>query len=287
MRHLEFNEAREHTTGGFPIAYYLASRDALYPPQFIHWHREFEVGRVLTGSLSYYIGNKFYHLEEGDCYFARSGILHGCRKMSCDFESVVFDLDTIMNNNNSQVQEITKKIVKQAKTPVYYLQESPEICKIIETLIVNCRNDIRTHIMSIIGTLFLLFGWIDEHNLYEPEADELSTMQEERLQHVLSYIENNYDSQITLSDLADCIGMSPCYFTSFFTTNLHRSPINYLNYYRIEKACTLLLNSDNSVTDIAFQTGFNSSSYFVKMFKKYKGITPKQYQQHINQSRPE
>lgn len=287
MRHSNNCEIREHTTDGLPLAYYLASRDAVYSPQILHWHREFEFGKVLSGSVSYYIEGNLYHLEEGDCYFVQPGILHGCRKEDCEFECVVFDLDAIINSNNSKIQENIKKIAKQAKILAYYPKKNTAVCHMIESILTYCRSDIEKNILSIIGTLFLFFGWIDEHNLYETKYNDFSFTQEARLKHVLDYIDENYSYQITLSNLADCLGMSPCYFTSFFTTVLHRSPINYLNYYRIEKACSLLLNTDSPITDIAFKTGFNSSSYFVKIFKTYKGITPKQYRQKSNIIPPE
>lgn len=286
MQHREYNEAREHITNGFPLAYYLASKDAIYSPQILHWHREFEVGRVLSGSVFYYIGASSYQLKEGDCYFIRPGTLHGCRREDCEFESVVFDVDTILNGNNSKIQENIKKAAEQTSIPAYLTpQKNTTVCQIIETIINCCRDDICDHILSIVGNLYLLFGWISEHNLNETGYNEFSVAEEERLKYALDYIDKHYDAPITLSDLADCAGMSTCYFTSFFKTFLHRSPINYLNFYRIEKACTLLINSNDSITDIAFKTGFNSSSYFVKIFKKYKGITPKQYQQEIQKTK--
>lgn len=277
MRHLEYYESRKHITDELPLAYYIASKDAVYPPQILHCHREFELGRILSGTISYYIGGTLYHLEEGDCYFVQPEILHGCQKQNCEFESVVFDLDAIINANNMKINENIQKITRHARIPSYYPKENVVVCQIFETVISYCRTGIYDHILSIIGNLLLFFGWIDEHNLYKTKTNEILPTQEMRLRQVLNYIEENYASPITLSDMANCIGMSPCYFTSFFTTILHRSPINYLNYYRIEKACFLLINSNHSITDIAFQTGFNSSSYFVKIFKLYKGITPKQY----------
>lgn len=286
MPHYEYSEAREHTTEGFPLAYYLASRDAIYSPKLFHCHREFEFGRILTGSLDYYIGNTIYHLEEGNCYFVRPGILHGCRKEDCDFESVVFDFDTLINSPNSKVLENIKKVAEQTPIPPLITPEkNSDICRIIETIISFCRNDISDHILSIVGNLYLFFGWINEHDLCETENNEISSTEEARLKRVLDYIDQNYDTPVTLSNLADCAGMSPCYFTSFFKRILHRPPIDYLNFYRVEKACALLLNSNHSITDIAYKTGFNSSSYFDKTFKKYKGISPKQYQQEVKKTR--
>ena len=56
-----------------------------------------------------------------------------------------------------------------------------------------------------------------------------------------------------------------------------RSPVDYLNMYRIDSACRMLRVSGCSVTEAGFSCGFNDLSYFVKTFKKYKGVTPKQY----------
>ena len=63
-----------------------------------------------------------------------------------------------------------------------------------------------------------------------------------------------------------------------------RTPIDYLNYYRIEQATYQLLQSDATVTEIAYRCGFNDLSYFIRAFKKYKGITPGRYEKLYRQS---
>ena len=62
----------------------------------------------------------------------------------------------------------------------------------------------------------------------------------------------------------------------------HCSPIDYLNSYRIERSCYQLLTTNLSVTEIAFENGFNDLSYFIKTFRKYKGTTPKKYMKTIS-----
>ena len=88
---------------------------------------------------------------------------------------------------------------------------------------------------------------------------------------------SNYDSQITLDDMAEAAGMSPKYFCYFFKEMTAKTPIEYLNLYRIEKASRKLINSDTSVTDIAYSCGFNDLSYFIKTFKHIKGKTPAKF----------
>ena len=71
--------------------------------------------------------------------------------------------------------------------------------------------------------------------------------------------------------------MSPKYFCAFFKNMTKKSPVEYLNSYRVERAARKLLNSDLSVTDIAFSCGFNDLSYFIKTFKAEKGVTPAKF----------
>ena len=90
-------------------------------------------------------------------------------------------------------------------------------------------------------------------------------------------IETSYDQCLTLDILAKEAGMNAKYFCRFFHEMTHRTPIDYLNYQRIEHACYELATSENSVTDVAFNCGFNDLSYFIKTFKRYKGKTPGKY----------
>lgn len=81
-------------------------------------------------------------------------------------------------------------------------------------------------------------------------------------------------NQLTLGNLAEAADMSPKYFCRFFSEMTGKTPIEYLNYYRIECAAEQLLYTDDLVTDIALNCGYNDLSYFVKTFKKYKSQTP-------------
>ena len=93
----------------------------------------------------------------------------------------------------------------------------------------------------------------------------------------LEVIENHYADCITLEDLSQAAGMNSKYFCRYFKDMTHRTPVDYLNYYRIEQACFKLVTSNESIADIGLSCGFNDVSYFIKTFKKYKGMTPKKY----------
>jgi AraC-like DNA-binding protein len=77
--------------------------------------------------------------------------------------------------------------------------------------------------------------------------------------------------------MAKAAGMSSKYFCYFFKEMTGKTPVEYLNGFRVEKASRKLLYSDLSVTEIAYLCGFNDLSYFIKTFKRQKGVSPAKF----------
>jgi AraC-like DNA-binding protein len=94
---------------------------------------------------------------------------------------------------------------------------------------------------------------------------------------VIEFIEQNYQNHISLDELSKVMGMCSKYFCKIFRDVFNKTPIDYLNTFRIEKACELLVLGQNSITEVAYLCGFNDSCYFARCFKKYKNTTPKKY----------
>lgn len=92
------------------------------------------------------------------------------------------------------------------------------------------------------------------------------------------YIANNYASSIlSLSTLSEYLGLNTYYISHIFNDYLNQRFIDYLNLFRIGKAKQLLDATNLSISDVGFKTGFNSPQNFIRVFKKYTGITPGQY----------
>lgn len=103
------------------------------------------------------------------------------------------------------------------------------------------------------------------------------TKNNEIIKKAMSYISDNFASNITLDDVARHVHLNPAYFSTIFKQSCGSPFKEYLNMVRIEESKRLLANTDYSVVDIAVATGFMDQSYFSKVFKKYTGLTPKQY----------
>lgn len=97
----------------------------------------------------------------------------------------------------------------------------------------------------------------------------------------LSYIDENFTSQLQIRDIADNLHISHTYLTKLFQKNVGVTPIKYVNMKRIEYACYLLQNTDLSCEAISEKTGIYDNAYFHKMFKSVKGMTPVQYKESL------
>lgn len=99
----------------------------------------------------------------------------------------------------------------------------------------------------------------------------------EIIKKAIGYIYEHFNTPLTLEETAASIHLHPSYFSSLFKQSTGSSFKEYLNMVRIEESKRLLSNTDFSIIDIAIAVGFDNQSYFSKVFKKYTGLTPKQF----------
>ena len=92
-----------------------------------------------------------------------------------------------------------------------------------------------------------------------------------------TYIRENYKEKIYVRDLASLLNLNEQYFSRFFKKAIGRSPMAYINEYRIRQSMQLLKETDLSVMEICMDCGFNNLGNFLRQFRKYTGTTPLKY----------
>ena len=106
-----------------------------------------------------------------------------------------------------------------------------------------------------------------------------------RLKRVLDYIGENLANDVSLSELAAVIGMSPHYFAELFKKSTGRAPHQYILMQRIERAKQKLCEPDRSVIEVGLDAGFQNPSHFARVFKKFVGISPSRFQSEVQFNR--
>ena len=100
------------------------------------------------------------------------------------------------------------------------------------------------------------------------------------IQEVATYIYEHYADNLSLENVAEKFNLSMSYLSKKFKTATGFGFKEYIINVRIQNACRLLLETNRSITDIAFECGFNDSNYFGDAFRKAKGISPHKYRKN-------
>lgn len=271
---MAFNEIKLHGTEDFPLELYCIDKNHPKYEMAHHWHTNLELMRILKGNSTVQLNDRKYEVTKGDVLFINSEVVHSALPQNCEYECIVFDPHFVATN--SEFEEVIGNIVNHDMF-VREFSADEEIKRIINSLFDAMKEGKNKFIIA--GILYTIFGEIISRNYFD---EKLYTENENakniyKLKKVLNYIRKTYSQQITLKDMAQVAGVSPKYFCSFFKNMTAKTPVEYLNSYRIEKAAAKLLASDSSVTDIAYSCGFNDLSYFIKVFGDFKGISPKQF----------
>lgn len=279
MKYLDYQEHRKQGTFNFPVAFYHVEQTHPRYQMPYHWHQECELIYILSGEFSLTIDNRLYHLKEGDIVFIQDGLLHGGSPRNCIYECLVFDMKLLLKDNHVCTGQIEKIMSHELLISGQLPQTNSSLHAITEQLFSAVREKYTGYEFFVQGNLYLLIGFILQQELFSAKSEQEKhiSYRLKQVKQVLRYIEDHYSEEISLDDLASIAGMNPKYFCRFFKQITQKTPIHYLNYYRIECAREQLSTTDASITEIALRCGFNDISYFIKTFHKYMGMTPRQY----------
>lgn len=278
MKYIDYKERKPQGTFNFPIAFY--HQTPLSPRYHMpyHWHPHYELVRIISGSFHLNLEKDTKVYYPGDIIFISGGMFHGGIPHDCIYECVVFDLQILLKDNHACTRVIRDVMEQKITIHTHLSAKSSHVLPLVTQLCESLSSRTTGYEFMVQGYLYHLLGIILQEHLYEETRHDISTRQSlASLKQVLAYIAENYSSNITLESLSRIAGMNPKYFCRYFRSMTERTPIDYLNYYRIECACELLSTKDISVQEAAISCGFNNESYFIKTFRKYKHITPRQF----------
>lgn len=104
------------------------------------------------------------------------------------------------------------------------------------------------------------------------------------VQNILAYIRRHYDGRVTLKDIAKAVSYSEGECCRIFKKIIGETIFSHLRTYRLSRSMELLKNTDLSISQIAYETGFCSASYFIETFKAQFSITPLHYREAHRQT---
>lgn len=281
-------ELIDHGTVAFPIACYHDDFRVMYVPW--HWHEELEAVLISEGSCTVAAGNEKRTLHAGEGFFINSGVLHGAwdtESTGCRFHSLVFhprlvggSLDSVFHQR--YIQPLLNR------TALEMVVFSPDISwqaaalDAIETAWQLCLREGDGYEFKVRSALSELICLL-HRNLPPPDLpmSGKAARDAERIKTMLSYIHDNFSSELTTAQIAASAMVSDSEALRCFRTTIGTTPIQYVKQYRIQQAA-MLLSSGKKISDAAAACGFQDMSYFTKTFREQKGCTPSEYRKNAN-----
>ncbi|MCK5129604.1 MAG: helix-turn-helix transcriptional regulator [Clostridiales bacterium] len=258
---------------------------------YAHWHNYIELLYLEEGSVNIFLNGKLYQAHKEDLVIINSKEAHQIETIDKDTRYIViqFDPDMLHMSSTAFTLKYILPFSGPDKTyPRLFKKEDiykTEIKLRIQHIYDEMLNEEYAYEFAIQANIIMLFldivrSWhqngIDIQNDTFIKDKDLVWINK-----AMTFIEDHYYENITAKETAKICLMSYNYFTTRFKQLLGRSFSCYLNYIRLRQAEYHLMSSDKSVTDIAYECGFSSTSYFISMFAKHKSVTPQNYRKRI------
>ena len=156
------------------------------------------------------------------------------------------------------------------------IKDTHTIPSYFEELLEYCMGNDIANSMKVSSKLHSLFHLLYAATL-EHENTPIKKEQQNAIELVVRYIEENYTNAITIDDMMNEIHISKYHFIRLFNRVIGATPYNYLTTHRINIAKKLLYSTDKTIAEIAEACGFSDTSNFINQFKKHTGQKPLQY----------
>jgi AraC-like DNA-binding protein len=257
----------------------------------LHTHEEFELNFIANAkNAKRIIGDHIAEIGDLELVFVGPNLQHGwfTHKCKCDtineitiqFHRDLFDEKFLRRNQMSFIRNMFEKstrgilfsqtTIQAIKPRIIGLTKKQGFDSVLELMSILHDLSISRNMQLLSDSSFM-------------NTDILS-YNSRRIEKVMEHINNHFDKTITLAEVAKIAAMSEVAFSRFFKTRTGNTFIDTLNDIRLGHASRMLIETTNSVTEIAYKCGFNNISNFNRIFKKRKNCTPKEFRETYTES---
>ena len=269
-----------------PFSVYAENGEGCLIPA--HKHSDsMEIVQVLDGKLMFYVGTERFEAETGDFVFIPADMTHRMESETrVSLRGLVFESSILEENMAHFDTEILYMFHIQSRNRIAPLGKTHPIYPILKQYMAESYEEFEAkdvcYKLPIRANIYLMMtAYLRHYCGSKDESERIVYHNVLRLRPVMEYIEENYKEKIYIDDLAEKLMVSPDYFTRMFKESIGKTPIDYINGLRINRALELLENPRLSVAAVAEEIGFCNPNYFHKIFKQYMDVSPIAYRKTL------
>lgn len=238
-----------------------------------HYHDHFELEIILSGSGSQVFNNQTFTLNKGDIYVCRPLDVH-------QIDSNGITIRNVKIKESAMQQWILKRLYAFKNPVVYHLSE--EQFNFFLRFFDLIQDELSGNAPHALETVSILAELIYTY-FFRLDNDETNKEETSSINRVIYFLQhdNRFVQKVTLQEIADYVGYSKFYTSTMFHKAYGITIQQYIVNLRIEYAKKLINKTDYSITEIALECGFSSSSNFYSQFTKLIGVSPLQYKKQM------
>ncbi|MCM1542737.1 MAG: AraC family transcriptional regulator [Blautia sp.] len=254
------------------------------PKQSDHSHSYYELFFLLAGKCRFLLKDTVYYLEKGDLVFIVPKELHHAvysRDGDCEILMIYFQKEhlnwNLFSDGGAPYSSQEKMHSFMGSIPALYQEDFVRLLTRMQAE----SADIDQYSAGFMGChLHEILLMLMRYSVMNEEEPQLLNSRDADILLATRYIYKNYRKPLSLEEVSAQAALSPTYFSKKFKQVTGMGFKEYLNFVRLKHAQTALLTTDNTITDIALENGFNDSNYFKDLFKKVYGKSPREFRKH-------
>jgi AraC-like DNA-binding protein len=266
----------------FPFKMYSVQGDGIICAGF--HERAMEIIEITSGTVFVQIGTEFAEAKAGDFLYVPPTMVFRveAKDGEAGMRSMVFDSSIIEINMENFDTEIFYMFYVQSKNKIVVFEEGHPVHATLSQYMQESYDEYISkdvcYKLPIRANIYLMMTSLLRYYCgSKNELDRMIYHNVMRLRPIISYISEHYKEKIYIETMSEMITVSPDYFTKMFKDSIGKTPIDYINALRINRAMQMLATTDTSVNDISDELGFSNSNYFHKIFKQYIDTSPLAY----------
>lgn len=258
--------------------------DELYSQKhahMLHKHAEsFELLYIASGEGRYQVGHREYAVRPGNLVICNAGVLHG----EAPFQDHVMRTYCCVLSGLQRPGLPPNWLVQPNHRPVLTLSDETIAIGDLFPILCDLNATSPTAYASACHHLAMSIFMLVCHALRIQEAESKNNQElknEILVRAITDYLEQHYTEPITLEEISQSLHISPSHLSHLFKRETGLSPIQYVIHRRIGEAQSLLMETALPIRTIEERLGFGSSCHLTATFKKYVGISPREYRKHF------
>lgn len=251
-----------------------------------HCHQEYELTHILKGEGRRFVGDHIGDFHSGDLIFTGPGLPHTWySEDKCEAVVIQFK-ESFLGEHFFELPEMQpiKNFFDKASRGIAFEGSAERIVR--KKLQQLMKSYTARRIILLLDILDILAS-AEEYTILSSKQFSIPVEGEykQRMDKVLRFINESYLEPISLQQISEIAAMSAPAFCRFFKNSTGKVFKNYLNELRIGHACMLLVESDKSISEICFESGFNNLSNFNRHFARYKKMSPGKYRKEFRKNK--